>query len=70
MTVSVTIELTPEQEQRLRDFARRQGLDPTQLARNLVTDQIPDLPSGEEVERRGRVLSDLVDETKRLGLYE
>jgi hypothetical protein len=70
MTMSLVIELTPEQEQRLREFACRQGLEPTQLAQNLVTDQLPDLPSLEEVDRRGIALTELIEETQRLGLYE
>ena len=39
--MTLTIELTPEQEARLQAFARRQGLEAAELAQRLVTEHLP-----------------------------
>lgn len=39
--MTLTIELSPEEEARLREAARRQGLDAAALARKLVTERLP-----------------------------
>jgi len=38
--VTLSIELTPDQEARLSAFARREGLEPAALAKKLVTDHL------------------------------
>ena len=40
--MTLTIELTPEQESRLAAVARQKGLAPAQLAQRLVTEHLPD----------------------------
>lgn len=45
--MTVTIELTPEQEQQLREAARLEGLDPAELAKRLVTERLPSLAANE-----------------------
>lgn len=40
--MTLTIELTPEQESRLAAVARQQGLEPAQLAQRLVTEHLPE----------------------------
>ena len=42
--MTLTIELTPEQEARLADAARKEGLEPTVLAQKFVADRLPTLP--------------------------
>ncbi|MCW3059785.1 MAG: hypothetical protein JWQ02_1606 [Capsulimonas sp.] len=37
----LTITLTPSEEARLNDMAGRDGIEPADLARKLVTDQLP-----------------------------
>ena len=39
--MSVTIELSLEEEQRLNEAARQQGIDPAELARHLITESLP-----------------------------
>lgn len=65
----LTIELTPEQEARLAEFARREGLDPVTLAQRLVTEHLPSRNDAEERTRRAKVMQELVEETENLGLY-
>lgn len=43
--MTLTIELTPEQETQLIDVAQKEGLEPTVLAQKLVTDHLPLLQS-------------------------
>jgi hypothetical protein len=43
----LTIELTPEQEARLRAAAQEAGLDATECARRVLTDNLPALPPGQ-----------------------
>jgi hypothetical protein len=43
----LTIELTPEQEVRLRAAAREAGLDAAECARQVLTAHLPALPAGE-----------------------
>lgn len=49
--MTLMIELTPEQERRLAAVARREGLEPAQLAQRLVTEHLPE--AGEEESRNG-----------------
>jgi hypothetical protein len=42
--MTLTIELTPEQEARLTAAARQEGVSPADLASRLVVDHIPTLP--------------------------
>jgi len=44
--MTLMIDLTPEEEARLRSAARRDGVDPVELARKLVTDNLPAAPAG------------------------
>ena len=39
--MTLTIDLTPIEQARLAEAARRTGLEPTALAKRLVTDQLP-----------------------------
>jgi hypothetical protein len=39
--MTLSIDLTPDQEARLTAFARRKGLEPAALAKKLVTDHLP-----------------------------
>jgi hypothetical protein len=41
--MTLTIELNPEEEARLREAARRHGLDAATLARQFVTERLPDI---------------------------
>lgn len=43
--MTLHIELTPEQEARLAAAARQRGLDPVALARELLAESLPELPS-------------------------
>ena len=43
--MTLTIELTPEQEARLAEVAREEGLEPTALAQKFVADRLPTLPA-------------------------
>jgi hypothetical protein len=69
-TVTVTIELTEEQETRLAALARRRGLEPAEMAQRLVVEHLPPDKLGEEQARRESVMRELVAETERLGLYD
>jgi len=42
--MTLTIDLTPEQEGRLVAVARSRGLDPVELAMRLVTEHLPQAP--------------------------
>lgn len=44
----LSIDLSPEQEARLSAFARREGLEPAELAKKLVTDHLPTSESQHE----------------------
>lgn len=68
--MTLTIELTEEQEARLTTVARRQGLEPAELAQRLVIEHLPGDPPDDEQVRRERVMRELVAETERLGLYD
>jgi len=49
--VSLTIDLAPAEEARLGEVARRLGVEPRDLARNLITDGLstcPDLPGTDD----------------------
>jgi hypothetical protein len=39
--MTLTIELSPDQEARLTAFARHQGLEPAELARKLLAERLP-----------------------------
>lgn len=71
--MTLTIELTPEQENRLAAFARQAGLAPDEVVKKLVEEHLPPLPSPllpeQEQARRVQVMHELVEETERLGLY-
>ena len=67
--MTLTIELTPDQEARLAEFAQREGLDPAAMAQRLVTEHLPSLSGDNERIRRELVMRELVEETERLGLY-
>lgn len=51
--MSLTLELAPEVEQRLRAAAAQQGLSPTEFAHRLVVQQVQPRYSKEEFARRG-----------------
>lgn len=42
---SLSIQLTPDEEARLRSVARRAGLDPAECARRLLTQHLPAEPT-------------------------
>ncbi len=72
--MTLTIELTPEQESRLAVLARREGLEPADVVKKLVEEHLPPLaPSSrlpeQEQARRVKVMQELVEETERLNLY-
>lgn len=46
--MTLTIDLTPAEEARLADAARRTGADPADVMRRLVTEHLPPVPEGEE----------------------
>jgi len=73
--MTVTIELTPEQESRLTAVARQAGLAPAEVVKKLVEEHLPFLApssvlSEPEQARRATVMHALVEETERLGLYK
>ena len=39
--MTLMIDLTPQQEERLSAFARRRGLEPADLAKQWITDHLP-----------------------------
>lgn len=39
--MSVIIDLTPQEEERFRDYAKKRGTEPSALARKLIVDAIP-----------------------------
>lgn len=43
--MTLTIDLTPDQEARLSAFAMREGMEPAALAKKLVTDHLPSVGS-------------------------
>ena len=45
--MSLTIELTPEEEARLQVVAHRQGIAPAECARRLLSEHLPPLAPGE-----------------------
>ena len=45
--MTITFELSPEEEARLRIAARERGTDPTECAHRLLTDCLPSLRPGE-----------------------
>jgi hypothetical protein len=47
-TMALTIELTPEQEAQLAAAAKKEGLDPAEFARKLVTEHLPLTVVGDE----------------------
>ena len=72
--MTLTIELTPEQESRLTALARQEGVAPTEVIKKLVEEHLPPLASPllpeREQARRTQVMHELVQETERLGLYK
>ncbi len=73
--MTLTIELTPEQERRLVALARQEGLAPSEVVKKLVEEHLPPLASSsllpeQEQTRRAKVMHELVEETERLGLYK
>ena len=53
--MTLTIELTPEDEAKLCLVARTRGMNPTDLARKLVFENLPLVPQGETKEADGEV---------------
>ncbi len=49
--MTLTIELTPEQETQLIAVARREGLEPAELAQRLVIERLPDIASVPSADR-------------------
>jgi hypothetical protein len=45
--LTLTIELTPEEEARLRAAAQERGVDPAECARQVLRDHLPPLAPGE-----------------------
>jgi hypothetical protein len=43
--MTLTIELTPEQENRLQAAAERRGLEPAEYAQRLLAENLPELPA-------------------------
>jgi len=46
--ITLNIDLAPDQEARLADVARRAGLDPAAVVRNLVAEHLPAVSQDEE----------------------
>jgi hypothetical protein len=46
--ITLNIDLAPDQEARLADVARRAGLDPADVVRNLVAEHLPAVSQDEE----------------------
>jgi hypothetical protein len=46
--MALIIHLTPSEEARLEEAARREGLDPAELARKLVAERLPPLAPDQE----------------------
>lgn len=75
--MTLTIELSAEQETRLAAFARQEGLEPGDVLKKLVEEHLPPLVplsppsvvSEREQARRVKVMHELTEETERLGLY-
>ena len=73
--MTLTIELTPEQESRLAALARQEGIEPAEVVQKLVEEHLPPLApssglSEQERARRVKIMHELVEETERLGLYK
>lgn len=46
--MSLTIELTPAEEARLAEAARKEGIEPAELARRMVADHLPPAEAGSD----------------------
>ncbi len=46
--MTLTIELTPEQEAQLANAARRKGVEPAELVRELVVEHLPSISHAQE----------------------
>ena len=59
--MTLTIDLTPAEEKRLAAVARREGLDPTEAARKVLTANLPpvtNLPPAADRERERQLLAE------------
>jgi hypothetical protein len=68
--MTLTIELTPEQEARLAAAAERSKIAPAEFVQNIIAEHLPPLLSEAERTRREQVMQELIAETERLGLYQ
>jgi hypothetical protein len=48
--MSLTIDLTPQEEAQFVDYARQRGLEPATLAKTLITAPLPPVVAGVEME--------------------
>ncbi len=61
--MSLTIDLTPQEEARFADYARQRGLEPATLARTLITAPLPPAaPNDESGAFGGKSVADLMAE--------
>jgi hypothetical protein len=67
--MAITIELSPDEEARLAALAKQSGIAAAQMARKLVVEHLPPTLDAAERARRETVMSELVSESQRLGLY-
>jgi hypothetical protein len=67
--MSLTIDLSPDQEEQLADLAERSGIAPGELAKKLVVQHLTHTLAPSERARREEVMRELVAESERLNLY-
>jgi hypothetical protein len=61
--MSLTIELTPQEEARFADYARQRGLEPATLAKTLITAPLPPVVADEGLGAfGGKSVADLMAE--------
>lgn len=60
--MSLTIDLTPQEEARFADYARQRGLDPATLAKSLITAPLPPADEGDVRAFGGKSMADLLAE--------
>ena len=68
--MTLTIELTPELEAHLNAVARREGLDPAEVVKKLVTEHLPLAPHKEEQDPTLALFSQWDDEDGNMTLAE
>jgi hypothetical protein len=67
----MTLNITPQLEEQLLTAAQLEGIEPATIAEQLILEHLPErIAKDMESQRRGKLVTEIMDITHELGLYE